>query len=464
MRSSTPPVERATIAAIASAPGEAGIAVIRISGNESLAIADRIFRSSGPDASEVPANTFQHGYIHEDEASGAGDIDEAILLVYRAPHSYTREDVVEIQCHGGRVCSQRILRAALNAGARMAEPGEFTRRAFLNGRIDLLQAEAVMDLIRSHSDRAALAAVEQMEGRLSCCFTAIYDDLISAAADVEATLNFDEDELPATVMKGICTRLEKVRSGAEGLLATWEEGRLLREGACVVISGQPNVGKSTLLNALLGSERAIVTPVPGTTRDTIEEEMVVDGIPIRLIDTAGLRDSECIVEREGVQRAHASLAGADLILYVIDASRDLDDQQVAKLRTLPPDRVIVVLNKTDLGNRIDMTALPIAQTVRASLINGQGREAILDRMTAALGVTSSVAPHAVISERHRSVVQSALNELNAALESLTAGQEDLIPLAASRLRYALEELGKATGRTYTNELLDKIFGRFCIGK
>lgn len=459
---SMPSADGDTIAAIATAPGEAGIAVIRVSGPQAFTIADRIFRSSSGPPSEWPANTFKHGYIGGRKVDV--ELDEVILLVYRPPRSYTREKVVEIQGHGGRVCAQRILRRVLDCGARPAEPGEFTKRAFLNGRIDLLQAEAVMDLIEAHSDRAAQTALQQLDGVLSSRFTAIYEELLAVAVELEATLNFDEDELPVRITNELRGRLDAVRDDLKRLIATWEEGHLLREGARVVISGRPNVGKSTLLNVLLGSARSIVTHVSGTTRDTIEEEMVVAGVPLRLIDTAGLRVSDCIVEREGIQRAQTSIAAADIILHVVDASQELDAEECERLAGLPASRTIVILNKSDLPARVNGAALPDVTTIRASLIQGDGRDDILKALVQTLGVQPSAPPHATLSERHRRIVQNVLTELNTATNALAADWDDMVTLAASNVRYGLEELGKVTGRTYSNDLLDSIFNRFCIGK
>lgn len=456
-----------TIAAIATAPGEAGIAIVRVSGPGSLAIADRVFKGPGAVPSERAAGSFVRGHVN---AASGGEIDEVVLLIYRAPHSYTREDVVELQGHGGRVSAGRILSAVLEAGARPAAPGEFTRRAFLNGRIDLMQAEAVADLIRARSDRAAGSALEQLDGRLSDWFRDIYDDLVSVAAGLEAMLDFPEEDLPAESAQGVAGRIGQVAGRLGELLATWDEGHLLREGARVVIAGSPNVGKSTLLNALLGRGRAIVAELPGTTRDTIEEELILDGIPARLVDTAGLREAQCGVEQEGVRRAEASVAAADVTLYVVDASAGVSADDEARLAALDPARAVLVLNKADLatseiggGEAVGVPAW-LASTVRTSALRREGlavlREAILDK----LRVTHRGEPHAAISERHKQIVQKVLNVLNEAQSQMEHAGDEWIVIAAGFIREALEELGKATGRVYSEELLDHIFSRFCIGK
>lgn len=450
-----------TIAAIATASGPAGIAIVRISGPEALAIADRVLKYSGKCLTERQGGSFLHGYV---KSSGNMDLDEVIILIYRAPESYTREDVIEIQGHGGIVSSRRILQTVLNAGARLAEPGEFTRRAFLNGRIDLLQAEAVADLIQAQSDRAANSAIEQLEGRLSNLFSIAYDDIMSVAADMEATLDFSEEELPATVMDNIADRMNTIADRLKNVLDTWEEGHLLRDGALVVISGKPNVGKSTLMNRLLCSDRAIVADVPGTTRDTIEELMILEGIPLRLVDTAGLRKSECVIEQKGVERAYAILKRADIQLYVIDASVELENSEGENIKSLDPDKTILVLNKTDLGRRVEKSDFPNYTTIETSLLEDRDTESIRKAIMEKLGIINTAPPHAVISERHRQYIQNALNELNNAEELVRSNPDSAIVLSANALRTALEYLGNITGRIYSKELLDNIFKKFCIGK
>jgi len=449
-----------TIAAIATAPGEAGIAIIRISGTESLTVADRIFSHAGKPPSHRPPGAFMRGFVKSNERV----LDEALLLVMRAPHSYTREDVVEIQCHGGFVSARRILQAILHEGARLAEPGEFTKRAFLNGRIDLVQAEAVLDLIRAQSDRSAAAAVEQMEGSLSNSFNDIYDKTLRVCADLEAALDFSEDDAPPALIPEGIAQAHKILEQIRGILETWEEGHLLREGALVVISGRPNVGKSTLLNALLGRNRAIVSPIPGTTRDTLEETIILEGIPIRLVDTAGLRNTTCEIEQEGVRRARSHMQKADLHLYIIDASKPLDGEDHSHLKSLKAERSIVIINKIDLGTLIQEKDVAGFVVVKSQLNIDNGlieiRKGIIER----LGLTYSGQPRAVISERHKKILQKSFMDIKEALKILESGQDETIVLAASRLRFAIESLGRITGKTYHAELLNSIFSRFCIGK
>jgi len=451
-----------TIAAITTAPGEAGISVVRVSGPDALKIADTVFRCSGNPPSERAANSFVHGFV---KGEFHKDIDEAILLIYRTPHSYTGEDVIELQGHGGSISAKRILRTALNAGARMAEPGEFTRRAFLSGRIDLLQAEAVMDLIKSSSDRAASAALEQLEGSLSNSFTSIYDNIIDIAADLEATLDFGEDELPASTFETLKDKTKAVRSDLQQLLASWDEGHLLREGALVVISGRPNVGKSTLLNAMLGSERAIVTHVAGTTRDTLEEQIILGGIPIRLVDTAGLRDTTCDIEEEGIRRARHKIKHADINIFVIDGSGAICEEEKNHIEALDPHKSIIIINKTDLGSKLSPADFKGFTSLSCGVRDGIGLDEIKSEIIKKLGISSiNTTPHATISERHRIIIKRVADEIDDIITMLASGNEELGAMAAASAREALEDLGEVTGRNYHAELLDNVFGKFCVGK
>lgn len=449
-----------TIAAIATAPGEGAIAIVRVSGPASLMIADRVFRGSGPPPSQRGGGTFVHGHV----ALGDAIADEVILLVYLAPASYTREDSVEIQGHGGAAAGQRILRAVLDAGARPAEPGEFTKRAFLNGRIDLVQAEAVLDLIRARSDRAADAALDQLEGALSQTFNGIYDRLLELASEIEATLDFSEEELPPAMLGDATLRLRQIESELATLLKTWGEGHMLREGALVVISGKPNVGKSTLLNALLGVDRAIVNRMPGTTRDLIEEHIVINGYPVRLVDTAGLRSTECEVESEGIRRAMHYVRKADVLIYMIDASQDMDEEDMACMREKPAGKTILVVNKSDLGiNGSIQSRAAKSSAIVCCLLTGDGVESVRRSIVEKLEVGTPILHHSVISERHRRIVVLSLKDIAEAIIHMDRKDPDAT-LAASRLRSSLDTLGEATGRIYHEELLSNIFSRFCIGK
>ncbi|MFO7535598.1 MAG: tRNA uridine-5-carboxymethylaminomethyl(34) synthesis GTPase MnmE [Kiritimatiellia bacterium] len=449
-----------TIAAIATAPGTAAIAVIRLSGPASLEIADRLFRCAAPPPSRRPGGTFVYGKVLGSE----GILDECLLLIFRAPKSYTREEVVEIQCHGGQESARRILRRVLECGARSAEPGEFTRRAFLNGRLDLVQAEAVMDLIGAQSARAASSAVEQLAGRLSETMRGIYDRVIHAAADLEATLDFPEEDFPDDLALQSMQAVRNTVDALDELLATWEEGHRLREGALVVISGRPNAGKSTLLNRLLGRERAIVSPVPGTTRDILEETFVLNGLPIRLVDTAGLRETGCAIEKEGIARAQACIEKADIRLHLVDASIPFSTTDLASIRESKPKQTFVLMNKTDLCSVVNASKYDGYEILTMSLKDGTGLQALHTALANALDRHPQRAPHATISERHFQLLFQARSALSSALDlEETISGEGLVP-AAAHLREAAELLGRLTGRTYYNDMLDQIFSRFCIGK
>lgn len=449
-----------TIAAIATAPGEAGLCVIRVSGPDCFRIADDIFRCPAPPPSQRPGSTFVHGrVVHNDTV-----LDDALLLIMRTPHSYTGDDTVEIQGHGGSASSRRLLRCVLDHGARLAEPGEFTKRAFLNGRLDLTQAEAVLDLIRAKTDLAADSAIEQLEGRIKSTITTIYDFIVSVAADLEATMDFPEDELPAPVVEDIIARLAAGVRDLSGLYSTWEQGHKLRDGVLVVISGKPNVGKSTLLNDLLGIDRAIVSHIPGTTRDTIEENLLLDGFTVRLVDTAGLRETYDHIEGEGIRRSRDWLNRAQIQIYVVDASRELDEYDQRHIASLSAESALIVLNKCDLGVR---ATLPRADTPSVAISLKSGNAGAVKAALAKLisgSPTNQAIGHATISLRHRGLVQTALTETNEAVAIVRSRGEAWGMLASEHLRGALESLGMITGRVYNDDLLDSIFSRFCIGK
>ncbi len=456
-----------TIAALATAPGPAGIAIVRLSGPEAWAIGARL---AGLDATpRTLAGTFRHVRFRLPDGKAA---DDGLILFFAAPRSYTGEDVVELQCHGGRMPARLLLEAAANAGARPAEPGEFTKRAFLNGKIDLAQAEAVMDLVAARTDRAAAAARAQMDGRLSNDVNAAFDALLEVHASIEHLLDFDEDEIPDTFYADAGHQLEALEERLRHLASNWQAGHLLREGALAVISGLPNAGKSSLLNALLGRARAIVSDVPGTTRDSIEESFAIDGIPVRLVDTAGLRaDASDAIEAEGVARSEALIRDADLHLRVVDASLPLSRAEADAIALLPPDRTIIILNKCDLiegtknttaSNR-QTVKLSNCQTISLSAKTGENLDELTRLMAKLLSSDTTAASAPEISERHRCEIENARSAVAAACDCLAQGGEGLV-LAAERLAEGAEALGRITGRVWSEELLDTIFGTFCVGK
>ena len=454
-----------TIAAIATAPGEGAVSIVRLSGPASLRVAEAIFRPlHGPPASARRSHTVALGRV---VAADGAILDEVLMLVMRAPHSYTGEDVIEFQGHGGRMASGRVLNRAIECGARPAQPGEFTRRAFLNGRMDMLQAESVLDLVRAQSDRAAAQAIEQMEGGLSREVNAVYDLLIRAGAEIEATLDFSEDEIPQGVVPESIKSISKAVDHLDRLLSSWNEGRVLREGIRIAILGRPNAGKSSLFNLLLGHDRAIVTPHPGTTRDTLEETVSWGGWPIRLVDTAGLRDAECVIEQEGVRRSRQQQSTADLALYVADAHLPPHPDDRAALAAAPPERTLLVLNKADLGQDAEWDNTGLTNEKVFSIATQDiYRNIITDFCIKVINrIFSCPLPHAgAVSARHRTELADAREESLVAMERLRAEGAAGAVLASESLRSAMDALGRMTGRQYSGELMDSIFSRFCIGK
>lgn len=456
-----------TIAAIATAAGDGGICVVRVSGPKSLEVADKVFRCRGLPPSHRPGGTFVYGHITgatEDAGNPATDIDEVLLLIFRAPNSYTREDVVEIQGHGGAVSAQRILRRLLDSGIRLAEPGEFTKRAFLNGRLDLVQAEAVLDLVRASSVRSAAAAMEQLEGSLSNWCTVTYGKLLSLIANLESALDFPDDEMPPLLISQCSIEATNLCSRLDRMLATWDEGHILRDGALTVISGKPNVGKSTLFNALLGVDRAIIADQPGTTRDTIEENLVLNGVLLRLVDTAGLRNASCEIERQGVLRARSQISRADLHIHIIDGSQLLDDTDRTEVNQLPVERTVVVLNKADLGTATKPADIEKYTVISACLRDARDVHNLKITLAAKLPVHAQGTVRATISERHREAISGAAKNITEATKLLADQSQDSLVPAVSLLRSAAESLATLTGRVYHDDLLEQIFSRFCIGK
>jgi tRNA modification GTPase len=437
-----------TIAAVATPGGEGAIAVIRVSGSEAFQAVNRVFKRRGKAGDVLPRRVYL-GEIRDER----GKLDEVLVTFFPAPNSYTGEDLVEVSCHGGILLTRCVLLTLLHHGARLAEPGEFTQRAFLNSKMDLTQAEAVMDLIRAQTDLALRAANEQLAGTLGRELSRLRDELLTLLAHVEAYIDFPDEKIDPETGHGLEERGRMIQAGLRALLATAVQGRILRQGLRTVIAGTPNVGKSSLLNLLLGYERAIVSEIPGTTRDTIEEAINVLGLPVRLIDTAGTRVSEDCLEREGIRRTEAQLAQADLVLWVVDAS-------VARFSD-PPSEAILILNKIDLGLHPDWKH---AAGIRFSCKTRTGLEnlnqAVWDKAMGELVRSEDL--HIAISARHQLHLEKAVALLEAALTSL---QQEVSPEFISiDLRDALEALGEIVGRLDSEDLLGRIFSEFCIGK
>jgi len=452
-----------TIAAIATPLGEGGLAVIRVSGAEAFAVADRSFHPEGKNSlkpSAAPTHTLHFGKILRDGAV----VDEVLLAVLRAPRTFTREDTVEISCHGGLLPAKLVLDTLLANGARLAEPGEFTKRAFLNGRIDLAQAEAVADVIHSRTELALAAANEQLAGKLSQRINRLRDDLMHALAHVEAHIDFpDEDIAPDTRAK-LLQRLEDGIAFMDELLNTANEGQLLRRGIRAAIVGRPNAGKSSLLNQLLGRDRAIVSHIPGTTRDTIEETANIRGLPVVFIDTAGLREARDEIEREGIRRSRESLAQAELILHVLDASELLTDADKKYFAEFADKKRILVRNKTDLAVKLELSGEPGVSAVDVCCLSGQGIEALKDAIKNLVwsGEIKAEMLQVAINSRHQNALHRARAAARQASDALAANAT--LELVALDLRIAANAVGEIVGKTATEDLLDSIFSTFCIGK
>ena len=443
-----------TIAAISTPFGEGAIALLRLSGPRSVEIASGIFRGK-KGAHEFVTRVVQFGAIHDGERK----LDDVLLTTFRAPASYTGEDVVEIACHGGVLISRRILELLLRHGARSAEPGEFTQRAYLHGKMDLTQAEAVMDLIGAQTDLALRAATEQLEGRLGERLRELRDRAIEVLAHIEAFIDFPDEDIDPATGDALLAKIDAVRAGTSTLLATARPGRILREGVRTVIYGAPNVGKSSLLNLLLGYERAIVSARPGTTRDVIEEVIDLRGIPLRLVDTAGVRESDDEIEQEGMARTQRQIERADLVLHVVDASEPIADcgLRIADLET----RTLLVLNKRDLGEHESWHGV---DGVRISCLNNEGIAQLDDAIVAKIagGDAAQRDWSVAINARHEAALQIALRFADAARKAFTGG---LSPeFVAEELRAALNAVGDILGRIDHEEVLGKIFSTFCIGK
>jgi tRNA modification GTPase len=460
-----------TIVALATAPGAAGLAVFRVSGAEALSIADAVFEGARA-LSAAPTHTLHHGWVvwpRTEGGNGAsgGRIDEVVAAVFRAPRSYTREDVVEVSCHGGEQTTRRVFEALRTAGARPARPGEFTLRAFLNGRIDLAQAEAVADLVHASTERARSLAMSQLAGALSRQLRGIAEQVADAAAEVEARVDFAEDvggvEVPSRLRETITALAQE--------LAGWLEGaayaRAVREGAKVPIVGRPNVGKSSLFNALLGEPRAIVAPLPGTTRDRVSESLELHGIRVALSDTAGWRETEDPIEAMGVALTDAAIGAGALVLWVVDGSEALRDGDRAIAARLLGARTLVVMNKSDLPavTRVEELErlLPGARVVRASAARDEGIGEVTEALADLLGVASGVARESAVGNpRHVEALTRAREALErASFEGARGAPGEIVAL---ELRESLAAIGEVLGTAVGEDLLERIFSRFCIGK
>jgi tRNA modification GTPase len=453
-----------TIAAISTPPGRGGIGVVRLSGPRALEIASSIFQAQSRAPTADP-NRAQFGRVVD--AAAGEQIDEAILTYFKAPHSYTGEDVVEVSCHGSPVILRRVLELVTARGARIAEPGEFTFRAFLNRRIDLSQAQAVRDVINAQTDYQARVASRQLEGALSGRLKPAKEGLVEIIVHLESAVEFVEDDLTVEAASVLSSKLEAVIEELSRVAASFSFGRVVKEGFNLAIIGRPNVGKSSVFNRLVGADRAIVTPLPGTTRDALSESASISGVPVRLIDTAGIRETTDVVETIGITRSRAAIAEADLSLLVMDGSAPLDEDDLRLLKDVPGERRILALNKTDLPARVDQAGLKRMagdELIGISALTGQGFE----RLTATIfrrlaGDGARDGDDIMITDaRQHAAVRRSLEQLMSARELMLQGElEEIILL---RLHGALQSLGEITGETLTEDILGQIFSTFCVGK
>lgn len=456
-----------TIAAISTAIGESGIGIVRMSGKDSLNIANKLFKGKKVNRlMDAESRKLTYGYIVDPEKDEK--IDEVLITFMKGPHTYTREDMVEIYCHGGIISVRRILELTLKNGARLADPGEFTKRAFLNGRLDLSQAEAVIDMINAKTDKSFKVSLNQLEGSLSIKIGEIRDILLDMIAHIEVSIDFPDEDIEEITYGDLEKNAKLVEKKIDVLLRTADRGRILRDGLNTVILGKPNVGKSSLLNAILKENRAIVTDIPGTTRDIIEEYVNIDGIPLKVVDTAGIRDTEDLVEKIGVDRAKDMVDRADLIIAVFDVSKALTEEDQDIINIIKNKKAIVLLNKSDLPSKYDedyiRSLLPDKQIITTSITEGIGVEELVDAIkdmfyTGEVDVESQII---VSNMRHNDQLIKAKKNIEDGLSGIRTNMPlDCIEVD---IRNCWDSLGEISGDTVGEDILDKIFSEFCIGK
>ena len=450
-----------TIAAISTPLGEGAIGIVRLSGTDSFAIAQKIFK--GKDLASVASHTLNYGHIVDPVKDEI--LDEVMVGAMRSPKTFTREDIIEINTHGGIAVTNEILQLVIREGARLAEPGEFTKRAFLNGRVDLTQAEAVMDIIRAKTDKAMNIAVKQLDGSLSDLINNTRQEILNTLAQVEVNIDYPEyDDVEEATTEIIREKTTEFEALLTNLLKTARRGKILREGISTAIIGRPNVGKSSLLNNLLREEKAIVTDIEGTTRDVIEEYVNINGVPLKLVDTAGIRETEDIVERIGVERSRKALKEADLVLLVLNASEPLTDQDRQLLEISQDSNRIILLNKVDLPQQIELDQI-LADHIKISVLKNQNINQIEDRINALFfenaGLVEQDATY-LSNARHISLIEKAVESLQAVNEGLAMGMPvDLLQVDLTR---TWEILGEITGDAAPDELITQLFSQFCLGK
>ena len=451
-----------TIAAISTPRGEGGIGIIRISGDKSFEILDRIFNTKNPNR-DLGFYKFNYGFIHDNGKI----VDEVMAVRMKAPKTYTCEDVVEINCHGGHLISEKVLELVLKNGARHAEQGEFTKRAFMNGRIDLSQAEAVMDIIHGKTEKSISLSLEQLRGDLRDKIASFKKALLDVTAHVNVVLDYPEEGIEDPLPSNLRENLENVYAEADRLISSYDKGKKIKEGIKTVIAGKPNVGKSTLLNSLLKEERAIVTHIPGTTRDVIEEIINIKGIPLVLTDTAGIRKTEDIVENIGVEKSKKFIENADLVLLVLDASRELEseDREVIEEIQNHNKKTIVLLNKIDLEKKIELEEFNLENILEISAKDNIGIEDMEERIYSYIveeNVEDSSEKLIITNIRHKTALEKTKDAIRNIFETIDAGMP--MDLISVDLKEALDSLSEITGEISSEDILDHVFGNFCVGK
>ena len=451
-----------TIAAISTPRGEGGIGIIRISGDKSFEILEKIFNTKNPNR-DLGFYKFNYGFIHDNGKI----VDEVMAVRMKAPKTYTCEDVVEINCHGGHLISEKVLELVLKNGARHAEQGEFTKRAFMNGRIDLSQAEAVMDIIHGKTEKSISLSLEQLRGDLRDKIGSFKKALLDVTAHVNVVLDYPEEGIDDPLPSNLRENLENVYAEADRLISSYDKGKKIKEGIKTVIAGKPNVGKSTLLNSLLKEERAIVTHIPGTTRDVIEEIINIKGIPLVLTDTAGIRKTEDIVENIGVEKSKKFIENADLVLLVLDASRELEseDREVIEEIQNHNKKTIVLLNKIDLERKIELEEFNLENILEISAKDNIGIEDMEERIYSYIveeNVEDSSEKLIITNIRHKTALEKTKDALRNIFETIDAGMP--MDLISVDLKEALDSLSEITGEISSEDILDHVFGNFCVGK
>lgn len=455
-----------TITSISTPMGEGAIGIVRLSGPEAVEIGDKLYKGKKK-LKDVPSHTINYGHIIDPETHEV--VEEVMISVLRAPKTFTREDIIEINCHGGILTINRILELTMTHGARMAEPGEYTKRAFLNGRIDLSQAEAVMDFIRSKTDRASKVAMNQIEGRLSDLIKQQRQSILEILAQVEVNIDYPEyDDVEDATTEFLLAQSKKIKNEIDQLLETGTQGKIMREGLSTVIVGKPNVGKSSMLNNLIQDNKAIVTEVAGTTRDVLEEYVNVRGVPLRLVDTAGIRDTEDIVEKIGVERSRKALSEADLILFVLNNNEPLTDEDRTLYEVIKNEDAIVIVNKTDLERRLDIeevkTMIGDTPLIQTSMLKQEGIDELELQIRDLFfgGEVQNQDMTYVSNSRHISLLKQARQTIQDAIDAAEAGiPMDMVQIDLTR---TWELLGEIIGESASDELINQLFSQFCLGK